>query len=37
MAVEIRKSICGGIKTDNSINSTCSYLKISGVHMFYLG
>ena len=32
--VEIQKTHCGGINTDNLINSTCFYLKISRVHMF---
>ena len=34
MAVEIQKTLCGGRNTDNLIESTCFYLKISGVHVF---
>ena len=34
MAVEIKKSLCGGRKTDSLINSTYFYLKISQVHVF---
>ena len=32
--VEIHKSLCGGRKTENLIESTCFDLKISRVHMF---
>ena len=35
MAVEIQKSLCGGRKTENLIKSTCFYLKISRVHVFF--
>ena len=34
MAVAIQKTLCGGRNTDNLIESTCFYLKISRVHMF---
>ena len=34
MAVETQKLICGGIKTDNLIESTCFYLKSIKVHVF---
>ena len=34
MAVEIQKTLCGGRKTENLIESTCFYLKISRVHVF---
>ena len=36
MAVEIPKTLCGGRKTENLIESTCFYLKISRVHVFNL-
>ena len=34
MAVEIQKTLCGGRNTENLIESTRFYLKISQVHMF---
>ena len=36
MAVEIQKTLCGGRKTENLIESMCFYLKISGVRVFCL-
>ena len=35
MAVDIQKTLSGGRNTDNLIKSTCFYLKISRVHVFY--
>ena len=35
VAVEIQKSLCGGRKIENLIESTCFNLKVSRVHMFY--
>ena len=35
MVVEKQKTLCGGRKTDNLIEHTCFYLKISQVHVFY--
>ena len=34
VAVEIQKSLCGSIKTDNLIESTCFHLKSSPFHVF---
>ena len=34
MAVEIQKSLCGGRKIENLIESTCFHLKICQVHVF---
>ena len=34
MAVEIKKTLCGGRNTDNLINYTCFYVKIGQVHVF---
>ena len=34
VAVEIQMSLCGDRKTDNLIEYTCFYLKVSQVHMF---
>ena len=34
VAVKIQKSLCGGRKTENLIESTCFYLKISRFHVF---
>ena len=33
LAVEIQKSLCGGRKTENLIESTCFYLKTSLVNV----
>ena len=32
--VETQKTLCGGRKTENLIESTCFYLKIIRVHVF---
>ena len=34
VAVKIQKTLCGGRSTENLIESTCFYLKISRVHVF---
>ena len=34
MAVEIQKTLCGGINIENLIDSMCFDLKISRSHMF---
>ena len=34
VAVEIQKTLCGDRNTENLIESTCFYLKISRVHVF---
>ena len=36
MAIEIKKSLCGGRKIENLIKSMCFYLKFSRFHMFCL-
>ena len=36
VAVEIQKTLCGGINTENLIESICLYLKISQFHVFCL-
>ena len=33
--VEIQKTLCGGVNTESLIDSTCFYLKISWVHVFF--
>ena len=35
VAVEIQKTRCGGRNTDNLIESTCFYLKMSLSHIFF--